>query len=209
MKSVFALLAAAFMFLAMPANAETPKWTGVYGGGHIGMDLSSTDVSVPGLASVDGLSGNGFGYGLRAGFDYQVPGTGFVVGVGGEYTWSDSDFKVTVTGLPTVLRAGIDESWSVYGRVGYDMGRVMPYLLAGYTEAEASASILGTKVGSVTLDGWIVGGGVEMALGAGFYLGAEYRYTMFDTEKVIPTVLHIDTDRHEIRAAVTYKFNPF
>lgn len=208
MRSLFALLAAAFMALAMPAHAET-RWTGIYIGAHGGLDLSSTKVSVPGLASIDALSGSGHAYGIHGGFDHQIPGTKLIVGIGADYTWSDSDFTVRGTGLPTAVRAGIDESWAIFGRLGYDMGRAMPYVLAGYTEADASASILGSGVGTTTLSGWLIGGGVELALDGGLFIGAEYRYAMFDTEKLIPGVLHLDTDRHEVRATLRYRLSPF
>lgn len=193
--------------LATPALADEPKhsWSGFYMGLHGGIDMSSTEASVPGFLSIDGLSGNGHGYGVHIGYDHQFGM--IVVGIGADYTWSDSDFNITSPLAPaTIIRAGIDESWSVYGRVGIDAGRVMPYVLAGYSEADASASILGTNIGSTTLSGLMVGGGFEMRISGGITLGAEYRYTMFDTEKVIPDVIHLDTDRHEVRAKMSYKF---
>jgi outer membrane immunogenic protein len=206
MKSLTASLAALCLSTGL-ATAEPVKWGGFYAGAHGGLDMSSTEVSAPGFTSIDGLSGNGHAYGLHAGYDHQFGM--IVVGIGGDFTWSDSDFTIKATGLPTVLRAGIDESWAVYGRIGIDAGRAMPYLLAGYTEADASASILGTKIGSTTLEGWMVGGGVELALGHGIFVGAEYRYTMFDELKLVPGFLHLDTDRHEVRGTLKYKLNVF
>jgi outer membrane immunogenic protein len=208
MKMKTMVLAGAIMALAaLPANAET-KWTGLYVGAFGGLDMTATELSVPAIASIDGLSSKGLGYGVTAGFDYQIPGTKFVVGIGGDYARSDTEFNVTL-GPVTALTAGIDDSWSVYGRVGLDAGRVMPYVLAGYSEADVKAAIpIMMWSGSDKMQGWLVGGGLEMALGAGFYVGAEYRYTKFDTLKVdigAPSDLHIDTDRHEVRAKFSYK----
>lgn len=204
--------------LATPVLADEPKssWSGVYLGLHGGTDNSATDVGLfnPGGIGIDGLSSRGMAYGAHIGADYQIPGTRFVLGVGGDYTWSDSEFNVT-TGGPTLLTAGMNESWAVYGRAGLDMGRVMPYVLVGYTEADVSATIFpgtpGAASGSDTMKGWLVGGGFEMALGAGFFAGGEYRYTMFDTLKPFgaPGLLDLDTDRHEVRATLKYKANFF
>lgn len=200
--------------LAMPALASEPAkttWSGVWAGIHGGMDNSSSALGL-GPLSLDGLSTNGMGYGISAGVDYQIPGTMLVVGIGGDYTWSDSEFTVNLAGLGTLFRAGIDESWAVYGRLGLDMGRVMPYILAGYTEADVSAGIplIPGATAGTTLDGWLVGGGLEMKIAAGIVLGAEYRYSMFDTLTIGgPGGLKLDTDRHELRATLKYKANFF
>lgn len=199
--------------LATPVLANEPKqtWSGVYIGAHGGMDMTSNALGL-GPLSLDGLSTNGMGYGLHAGADYQIPGTMLVVGIGGDYTWSDSEFTVNLAGLGTLFRAGIDESWAVYGRLGLDMGRVMPYVMAGYTEADVSAGIplIPGATAGTTLDGWLVGGGLEMRIAMGLILGAEYRYSMFDTLTIGgPGGLTIDTDRHEVRGTLKYKANFF
>lgn len=201
--------------LATPALANEPKatWSGVYLGVHGGMDNSSSELGLggPGGIGLDGISTNGMSYGFHGGVDYQLPGTMIVLGVGGDYSWSDSEFKVTI-GPATLLTAGFDESWAIYGRVGLDMGRVMPYVLAGYTEADVSAAIPlipGAKAGT-TIDGWLIGGGLEMRIAMGLILGAEYRYSMFDTLTIGgPGGLKLDTDRHELRATLKYKANFF
>jgi outer membrane immunogenic protein len=216
-----ALVGAMIALSALPAKAET-KWTGFYVGAHGGLDMTATDLGVTNIptflgpmgAGIDGLSSSGTAIGLNGGFDYQIPGTKVIVGIGGDYTWSNTEFNVTF-GSATPLTAGLDESWAVYGRVGIDAGRVMPYVLAGYSEADVSASWMdgGTmEHGSDKMKGWLVGGGFEMMLGAGFVLGAEYRYTMFDgvsyrlDDGPPPSNLKLDTDRHEVRAKLSYKF---
>jgi hypothetical protein len=115
----------------MPALANEPakhSWSGVWAGVHGGMDNSTNELGF-GPLSLDGLSTNGTAVGLSVGVDYQIPGSPIVVGLGGDYTWSNSEFNVNLGGVGTLFRAGIDESWAIYGRVGLDMGRVMPYVL--------------------------------------------------------------------------------
>jgi outer membrane immunogenic protein len=200
--------------LATPALADEPKssWSGVWVGVFGGMDNSSSDLGLggPGGIGLDGISTKGMSYGGTIGVDYQLPGTVLVIGIGGDYSFSDSEFKVTF-GPATMLTAGFDESWSIYGRVGLDMGRVMPYLLAGYTEADVSVSVpLGPFKAGTTIDGWVVGGGIEMRIVGGVTIGAEYKYSMFDTLTIGgPGGLTIDTDRHEMRATLKYKANFF
>lgn len=201
--------------LMTPALADGPKtsWSGVYIGAFGGMDNSATELGLggPGGIGLDGISARGMSYGFVGGVDYQLPGMPIIIGIGGEYAWSNSDFNITF-GPATVLTAGFDDSWMIFGRVGLDMGRVMPYVLAGYTEADVFAAIPvipGAKAGT-TLEGWVVGGGVEMRIAGGLLLGAEYKYSMFDTLTIGgPGGLTVDTDRHELRATLKYKANFF
>jgi outer membrane immunogenic protein len=211
MKRPFYLLAlVAFLFAGLgPAHAQKSPWTGFHVGAHGGLDMTSTDVGVggPGGIRIDGLSGNGIGYGGHVGFDYQFPGGKIVVGGGADYTWANADFKASIGGAP-LLTAGITRSWAVTGRIGLDMGGAMPYVLAGYTRADGSAALLGTPIGSTTLDGWIAGGGVEIALANNLFVAGEYRYTRFDSLSFGGGALTLDPERHEVRAAVKYRFNP-
>lgn len=203
-----ALVGAMIALSALPAKAET-KWTGLYVGLQGGLDNSSTELTVPTMFGVDGISTSGMSYGAVVGFDYQIPGTKLVLGIGGDYTKSDTEFKVTM-GPMTALTAGIDESWAVFGRIGLDAGRVMPYVIGGYTEADVSAAVFpGTPVaekGSDKMKGWLAGGGFEMALYQGVTLGFEYRYTKFDTLDVFDGDLKLDTDRHQVMGRLSYKF---
>lgn len=182
-------------------------WTGVHAGVHGGLDMTHTEVGLGG-ATVDGLSHAGVGYGIHVGYDHQFRGGRLVVGIGADYTWSDADFKVSAGGA-NLLTAGLDKSWSVTGRVGVDMGRFMPYILAGFTRADASASLLGTPLGAISMDGWVAGGGIDMKLADNVAIGAEYRYTRFDAPSFGGGALTLDPERHELRAALKYRVDLF
>ncbi len=200
-----AMIASLALVALSPAIAsDRPSFTGFYGGIHGGMDLTTTDVAFGGLG-INGLSGNGEQYGVHGGFDLHVKGTPIVIGLGADYTWSNASFTVT----PGILSADLNESWSVTGRLGYAMGKAMAYALAGYTQADVSASLLGTGIGGTTLDGWIIGAGAEFMIAGGVSIAGEYRFTRFDGLNFGgPGGLDLDTDRHEIRAALRYRFNP-
>lgn len=199
-----AIAAGVIMALAAgPALADEPKhsWTGFSVGVHGGMDLTQTDVGI-GPLGINGLSSDGMAAGVNGGFDWHLPGSPIVLGIGADYTWSNTEFNIT----PGLLSAKLDNSWAVYGRAGIAMGHVMPYVLAGYTEADVSASALGGAwKGSTTLDGWMGGAGVEMMLSNHLTLGAEYRYTQFEDLSYFNGNLTLDTERHEVRAVLKLK----
>jgi len=211
---------ALFAFTLMPAAAadlsgrlsevadSSPArkiWTGFYVGAHGGMDLTSTEASIGGLG-IDGLAGNGAGYGVHAGADLHVRGTPFVLGIIVDYGDSSARFAVS----PGLLSADLDESWSVVGRIGYAHGHSLIYALGGYTEADVSAKLLGTSIGGTTLEGWVFGGGVTIALMHGFEVDLSYRRTEFDKINFGGVGgLDLKTERHEARLGVNYRFNPF
>lgn len=198
-----ALVAGAIMALAAgPALAEGKmNWTGFYVGGHAGMDLTHTDVGIGGLG-INGLSSDGMAAGVHGGFDWHVPGSQIVLGIGADYTFSNTEFNVT----PGLLSAKLDKSWAVYGRLGIAMGKTMPYVLAGYTEADVSASALGGAwTGKDTLEGWMGGAGIEMMLTQHVAVGAEYRYTKFDGLSYLGGGLTLDTERHQVMATLKLK----
>lgn len=204
-------ICAAFALLAMPVHAAEPgkvAWSGAYIGVHGGADITVIDVGVPG-AGLDGLAARGVGYGIHGGIDHRFAGGDIVVGIGGEYGWSDADFKVSAGG-GTLFSAGLDKGYAVTARLGLVMGeKAMPYVLAGWTRMDAGASMMGVPVASLTLDGWIAGGGVQIALADNVFLSAEYRYTRFDDVTFGGGALVLDPDRHEVRAAIAYRFGLF
>lgn len=164
--------------LMTPALADGPKssWTGFYIGAQAGLDMGEVDFGAP-----VSITERGIGYGAAVGFDWQMPGSPIVLGVAADHMWTDA--------------MAIEKHWSVTGRGGIVIGNAMPYVLAGYKRAD----VLGTD-----LDGWVVGGGMEFALGRGLYVGGEYRLTTFDLPSWVPA--GIEGMQHEVRATLKYKF---
>jgi len=193
--------------LAAAADVDPPRkiWTGIHIGLHGGMDMTSTEVAIGGLG-IDSLAGNGGAWGVHAGANLQIPRTPIVIGFEADYGKSNARFAVQ----PGLLTAGLEENWSVVGRVGYAFGHVLPYVLAGYSEADAGAKLLGTSIGSTTLKGWVAGGGVTIALMNGMEVDFSYRRTEFDGLNFGgPGGLDLKTERHEVRLGANYRFNPF
>ena len=139
---------------------------------------------------------------------YEFAGGKLVAGILVDYTRTDADFEVSAVGT-TILKAGLTESWSVAGRVGIAMGNALPYVLAGYTQAKAEASYLGTSIGSETLEGWLVGAGAEFRLADNVSVGAEYRFTKFESLSYGGGMLELDPERHQVNAFVKVRLDVF
>ena len=70
-------------------------------------------------------------------------------------------------------------------RIGYAMGKWMPYVTGGYANAAFDAQNTLRSTGVVQFEnhervnGWYIGAGAEMALAAGWTIGLEYRHYDF------------------------------
>ncbi len=188
---------AAFFLLGAPAHAQT-TWTGFYAGAHAGYDFGNVKISA-GPFAIDGLAATGPAGGVHAGYDVQIPGTAIVLGAGAEYSWSGASFDVS----PGLLKAELQSAWGLYGRAGFAVGDIMPFVLAGYTQADAKASAGGGSVGE-TMKGWFGGAGLEWRLAPTVSVTAEYRFTRFDSID-LGGVAALDTDMHSVRMGVNVR----
>jgi opacity protein-like surface antigen len=200
--------------------APAVSYTGCYAGGGVGYAVSTTGVDLfkqgPKLedkfvAGLDGLGASGHTFSALGGCDLQM--SQVVVGAWGDFTWHQ-DHDVTLTwASPTIANpaatksasSGLNDQWSVGGRAGVLVGPSLVYGLVGYTEASLD---IGDHAGL------IYGGGIELPLGAGFALQAQYTYSDLDSEryqildnKGKPTgaSFDVDPDVHAVRAALVYR----
>ena len=177
-------------------------WSGFYIGAHAGGAWGeSRHTDSDGVTSGD-FDIDGFVGGATLGYNHQ---TGRLV-LGVEADVSGGDIEGSVGGVCEITCASsIDVLWTIRGRLGYDMGRWMPYVTAGLAVADAEAS-LGDISGSETLTGFAVGGGAEVKLGGNWSLKAEYLFTSLD-EFEYADGLEADFDElHVARVGVNYKF---
>src|SRR5574338_752203 len=141
----------------------------------------------------------GFRIELLAGYDH--PGTacfhldGFLFGVGAGYDVAVSN--VVSLGLDveasdsTAKESGISTGRDLYagGRINVAVApRANLYVKGGYTNARMKVSGLGGANG----DGFRVGAGGQYVVGGKSYIGAEYRYSNYES----------DVDRHQIALTV-------
>jgi outer membrane immunogenic protein len=161
------------------AGAGLLQLDGVHFGGHAGglwarKEWTVRDPAFPsflgqsdGSHRVDGWLG-----GVQAGCDYQFAG-GFVIGVAGDYAWTDADGSHFSPLFPgSVNHTQIDSLSSVTGRLGYAWDRFLGYVKGGGAwERDQHDFVDGILIGSVTntRTGWTVG------------VGGEYAFTNFVT----------------------------
>lgn len=111
--------------------------------------------------------------GVQGGFTWQASNN-FVLGVEGEYTWSDLSGTATtvsvVNGFTSTTTAKTKDLALVTGRLGYAANNWLFYFKGGGAWGQGSSSGAGTLANGTFFDttssnsnrsGWVVGGGVE------------------------------------------------
>jgi outer membrane immunogenic protein len=178
------------------------------------------------LGTIDGMNSSGLIGGARIGADMAVGR--FLFGVFADYNLSDMKTELDIAAGDSTLSFGLEkqDEWSVGGRVGLIVApRTMAYVLAAYTQTEYEVTGLGqiplndgqSLRSGATFDGVTVGGGIEFALAANVFLGAEYRHTFYGEESILD--FHADgqpgggvrvldeLDEDSIMATIKFKLN--
>jgi opacity protein-like surface antigen len=215
------LATAATAVLSMPAMAAdvvevpvvVPSWTAFYIGAGIGAAWSDFDTSgrycyydddgdtecIKDYDEFDNLFGSDDDTSFRGiaqiGFDWEAA-PGFVFGAFGDLNFGQE------TGIDNrwwvgddyyhKFSYGVNELWTLGGRIGFGTENALFYGLIGYSWADAEAKLriycddlgcFGSAKNDDTVDGVTFGGGVEFKgwLWDGFSTAIEYRYTDLDT----------------------------
>ena len=161
------------------------SWTGFYLGGNIGGAWSSTTVT----SNITGAnwkpSNSTFIGGGQLGYNYQWPGSNWVIGAEWTFDWGGGDKTSNVVSTPVGnLQASANgASWltTLTGRLGYAADRWLVYGKGGWAWLESSARITNLTTGaSATADhtsnGWVGGAGVEYAWTQNWTTKLEYNY---------------------------------
>lgn len=244
MRVLVSLLAAALLFaapaLAGPARTPAFSWTGCYIGAGAGVAWDDQKVSTSGSiagdqAPVAGILSDTSGLAsVYGGCNWQFA-PAWVVGVEGDFSWTQLEDSASAPNLffngAPVGSGGInwsrelDRFGSVRARFGY---AVMPDLLVfgtgGIAWAHSSFAGLNAGIGgcpncrsssfSDTLDGFVVGGGIDWAPWRNnWLLRLEYlHYEFSDASSVIffganrHTFNWVDESVDSVRAGLSYKF---
>jgi outer membrane immunogenic protein len=189
---------------AMPAKAvpyvePMYSWTGPYIGINGGGGFGRSDFSAPfpsgSFDTSGGLVGGTLGYNWQAN---QV-----VFGLEGDIDWSGIRGSGPCAGTNCETR----NDWlaTARGRLGYAMGRFMPYITGGAAFGNVKSTIAGIGSSSTTKTGWTLGGGVEYGLGGPWSIKAEYLYVdLGDTGSVLGSSTSFHTNI--VRAGLNYRF---
>ena len=226
-----------------PAPAEAVmSWTGFYVQGGFGYGLWSADTTtINSLTGVCNLcvnqqqGGKGWLGTVGAGYDWQLAPK-WVIGVLGDYDFSDIKGTVQDQTPFAVATYKQDWAWSAGARIGYLITpSVLSYFSAGYTEAhfkgsEAFRAFAGAPFGppgfsyqNITTGGWFLGSGFEaQVLMPGLFVRSEYRYARYDTKDIAScnnatglcgnaatgqNSIRFQPDVQTVRTSLVYKFN--
>ncbi len=203
MKSPIRKLAGAL--LATGLIAATPALAEPFNGPSVGVQAGWSKNKIGnldndlGIVAVD-RSRDSFTGGVYAGYDYKL-GSNVVIGAEAAFNIAAKDRILTHGTVDTIFnprhafdlsaRAGylVDDSSLIYVRGGYDN------LLARTTLIDADGALSSKE----SYDGWLVGGGVERALGDNLSTRLEYRYSDLGSGAS-------KFDRHQVLLGVAYRF---
>ncbi len=202
-------------------------WGGLYFGAQAGWGWADVDsrITVSPLAGNDGVGNDSVQHdaptaGVQIGIQHQFGQ--IVVGVEGSLVSAYQDSFANVTCPNPAITCGkrFDDILSVGPRLGFAMGKWMPYVTGGYANASIShksfitGANTGVFFGRERFEGWYVGAGVDMALAHGWTVGLEYRHYDFEDRTMltfIPAglltgdVRTIDTTMDTISLRVSWK----
>jgi len=220
MKKILVCLATGSALVSVPALAQSTEtsFTGPYVEALAGYDINKAGSSIDDQVSATAHDkANGFVYGAGLGYDYDFGSV--VIGAEGEFT--DSTAKANFDdGIPQNFGLGrVNAKRDLYAgaRVGFKAApSTLVYVKGGYTNARFG--VLGTdgtdssRV-NIDADGWRLGAGVEQKMGSNAFAKLEYRYSNYSKGEVdftrdVPDSdrFNVDLDRHQIVAAVGYRF---
>ncbi len=211
----------------VPPPPPPPEWSGLYLGlnaGYGGDQVHYNHFSDGVLDNSGSLSSGGFLGGGTAGFNYQFPGTNYVVGVEGDFDGSTvrakaGTYDVGDGAIPNDSK--LDWFATARARFGYAFGDILPYVTGGGAFGHLDQYRVGAgdpfgdfSVGS-TQTGWTAGAGIEYQVTRSLSVKAEYLHVdlgrqYYQTPGEITFVPVNDHSAHPtlnvVRAGVNWKF---
>lgn len=219
---VIASAAATAADLRLPAKASIAavpafSWTGCYVGAHVGGTNISTSIATnfEGTGRTADDNGTGVIAGGQLGCNYQQGN--WMFGVEGEGAWSNGK----ATNSPAFSAAASEtlatkntNEFSIAGRAGIAVDRTLIYAKGGWAWGSfdfnstficcaLGIQVLSERSGSSSLNGFLVGAGIEHALTRNWTIKFEYNYVDFGSRllasHVTPGGNPVDVSRSLIR----------
>jgi len=197
----------------MPAAAPSPSasiWTGAYFGVNFGYAFggSTKQISLLNQRATNFDSINGVIAGGQLGVDYQM--SNIVVGLGADYnkSWAANNFEGFE--FPGAAKLSHEYVGTFRGRVGYVFGsQVLAYGTAGVAVSNLVVSLT-RPIDPIkqirSLNGYVVGAGIEHKYANNISSFAEYRYTAYAADTLTLYNSRADRKTSEIRVGVNYRF---
>jgi outer membrane immunogenic protein len=212
-------------------------WTGFYIGGKLGGAWSdigwSQDVNVftaggaVGSGTEVSFGPSGFGGGVIGGGNVQVGHWVF----GAELSYSGIDLTESATSpffpATDIFTTKIDWIATVEGRVGYSWSHYLLYGKFGWAGSNASLNLVNSATGVTAtsdefVDGYTLGGGLEVLTWGSVVLGLEYDYTNLNLSSAAscplcpvgivngsaPQAISGDATINAVMARASYLFRP-
>ena len=184
-------------------DAARPSWNGFYVGVGGGAGSVVHDLSLGGFASLDGLGGEGVFGTVVVGYDRMLS-SNIVGGIFADYDFASNvstDFSLG----PFSTAIEQKNTWSIGARLGMlTSPSTLWYGTVGYSHTEFE--LKGINFPLPDFQGYFVGAGVESQLQGPWSLRAEYRFTQYDSEEIIPGFLTAEPSTHAARVTLNYKW---
>jgi outer membrane immunogenic protein len=217
---------AARPYTKAPALAAVYDWTGFYlgvnAGVGIGRDRLRHDMLVTGspysfyAAPQGGFGGGQLGYNWQTGSMFGPIVFGVEADIQGAGL-SDDRTSFTNGGLNTRYSQKIDWFGTARGRIGISNGPVLSYVTAGYAFANVKTDATQTAAPATAnfatdrmQGGWVVGSGVEAALGGNWTGKIEYLYLNLGNKTdaaalLAATPIHSEIRENIFRVGLNYR----
>jgi outer membrane immunogenic protein len=231
---------------APAAPAPVPfSWTGFYLGGNGGCGVKKESSSAvfedsdPGegaFFAFNNKNGGGCFGGVQAGFNYQFPGSSWVIGIEGDWQAGhiqsrgsileveQGEIGTEVEPLAT-YNSNLKQFATVRGRLGYSLPSPtinwLVYATGGWAwgRNEVSGTVFdpsGTFSETKSISGWVAGAGIEAAINRNWSVKFEYLYLdlgdntynsfLVSDDGATPGPLSLHTKIHTMRLGFNYRF---
>jgi outer membrane immunogenic protein len=178
-----------------PPGGPAFDWSGFYIGGDVGwqgsrIGLSSPTGALTYAATHDSLAGGGF-IGVQRQFGQIVLGVegDYLTATGRASLGSTPDISIFGPGGTGTGQVKLRDIWSVGARVGWAMGRWMPYAAGGYANGafkfsaqNVAPALAETETAKSSGGTGYLGVGIDWAATNNWIIGAEYRHYGFATQ---------------------------
>ncbi|MDF0601361.1 outer membrane beta-barrel protein [Psychromarinibacter sp. C21-152] len=173
-----------------PPAVTITDWSGVYAGVGLSYDMMTVEDLSFGTGEFDANGAGLFGF---VGYNFQAGRWVFGPELRATASWIEGT---------DIFMDPFKNEWSAEarGRLGYTVGKTLPFFSAGYIASGFSADHDGggVNLANDTFSGFTLGVGIDVMLGNNTFLRAEYQHIEYDDDQL---VFFGGTDPHDTTAS--------
>lgn len=155
-----------------------PNWSGHYVGVTGGWTWLASHI----FSDSGNYTGNGGILGATVGANWQAPGSPWVWGLEGDWSWSNAKATKGVPNCGPDCVTRLHWLATVRGRFGYAGNRILLYVTGGVAFDQVAWGQPGLYFPTIKQAGWTAGGGVEGMLAGRWSWKAEVLYAAFEKD---------------------------